>query len=55
MEQQNQKPAKGKQPDKDFLSQDDLKHDLKTFEETEKPRAALETPDGKNNGATGTI
>ena len=39
------------QPDKDTLSQDDLKHDVKTFEPTDKPYAALETPDGKNNGA----
>jgi hypothetical protein len=33
------------------LSQEDLKKDIKTFEQTDKPHAALETPDGKNNGA----
>jgi hypothetical protein len=36
---------------KDKLSQDDLQHDVKTFAETAKPHAALERPDGKNNGA----
>lgn len=37
--------------DKDHLSQEDLKNGIKTFEENDKPHAALETPDGKNNGA----
>jgi septum formation inhibitor-activating ATPase MinD len=37
--------------DKDHLSQDDLKANIKTFEQTDKPHAALETPEGKNNGA----
>jgi hypothetical protein len=40
-----------KNNDKDHLSQDDLKAGIKTFAETDKPHAALETPDGKNNGA----
>jgi hypothetical protein len=51
MKQQTKTPAEGKQPNKDVLSQDELKDDLKTFEQTDKPHAALETPDGKNNGA----
>jgi hypothetical protein len=46
MENKTEKPT-----DKDHLSQDDLKADIKTFEETGKPHAALETPEGKNNGA----
>ena len=37
--------------DKDHLSQEDLKAGIKTFEQTNEPHAALETPDGKNNGA----
>lgn len=37
--------------DKDHLSQEDLKAGIKTFEQTDEPHAALETPDGKNNGA----
>jgi hypothetical protein len=37
--------------DKDLLSQKDLKAGIKTFEQTDKPHAALETPEGKNNGA----
>ena len=37
--------------EKDVLSQDDLQADIKTFEQTDKPHAALETPEGKNNGA----
>ena len=40
-----------KTEDKDHLSQDDLKAGIRTFEETNKPHKALETPDGKNNGA----
>jgi hypothetical protein len=40
-----------KKGDKDHLSQDDLKAGIKTFEQTNKPHAALETPEGKNNGA----
>jgi hypothetical protein len=46
MKEELNKPA-----DKDTLSQDDLKKDIKTFEDNDKPHAALETPDGKNNGA----
>lgn len=37
--------------DKNRLSQEDLKNGLKTFEPANKSHAALETPDGKNNGA----
>jgi hypothetical protein len=37
--------------DKDHLNQDDLEAGVKTFEDTDKPHAALETPEGKNNGA----
>jgi hypothetical protein len=41
--------------DKDHLSQEDLKAGIKTFEQTNEPHAALETPDGKNNGAEPSI
>lgn len=37
--------------DKDQLSQDDIKSGVKNFAEGDKPHAALETADGKNNGA----
>jgi len=42
-----------KQPadDKDQLSQQDIKSGVKNFAESDKPHAALETADGKNNGA----
>jgi septum formation inhibitor-activating ATPase MinD len=40
-----------KTSDKDRLSQEDLKKDIKTFEDRKEPHAALETPEGKNNGA----
>lgn len=36
---------------KDTLSQDDLKDGVNTAAETDQPHQALETPDGKNNGA----
>lgn len=36
---------------KDTLSQDDLKAGVKTFADNKKPHQALETSDGKNNGA----
>jgi hypothetical protein len=36
---------------KNDLSQKDIKNDVKTFEDTTAPHAALETPEGKNNGA----
>ena len=45
------KDQREKTEDKDHLSQEDLKAGIKTFEETDKPHAALETPEGKNNGA----
>jgi hypothetical protein len=35
----------------EVLSQDDLMADVKTFEQSDKQHAALETPEGKNNGA----
>lgn len=46
MKEENEKVA-----DKDTLSQDDLKANMKTFEKRDEPHPALETPDGKNNGA----
>jgi hypothetical protein len=46
MENKTEKPD-----DKDRLSQDELKAGIKTIEPTDKPHAALETPEGKNNGA----
>jgi hypothetical protein len=36
---------------KDTLSQADLQDGVNTVAETDKPHPALETPDGKNNGA----
>lgn len=36
---------------KDQLSQQDLQAGVKTYEKTDQPHAALETPEGKNNGA----
>jgi hypothetical protein len=36
---------------KDTLSQADLKKNVRTYAETKKPHAPLETPEGKNNGA----
>ena len=39
------------QADKDVLSQKDLIAGTSTFSLTGQPHAALETPDGKNNGA----
>jgi hypothetical protein len=41
--------------DKSHLSQEDLQAGIKTFEQTNEPIAALETPDGKNNGAEPTV
>lgn len=37
--------------DKDHLSQQDIKSGIKNFPEGDKAHAALETADGKNNGA----
>jgi hypothetical protein len=37
--------------DKDQLSQQDLQAGIKTYEKTDQPHAALETPEGKNTGA----
>jgi hypothetical protein len=36
---------------KDQLSQQDIKSGVKNFAEGDQPHAALETADGKNNGA----
>jgi hypothetical protein len=40
-----------KTADKDILTMDDIKNEVKTFVETDKPHPALESPEGKNNGA----
>ena len=45
------KSKAGKNQDKDHLSQADLKAGIKTFHQGDKPHAALETAEGKNNGA----
>jgi hypothetical protein len=37
--------------EKDILSQDDLKKGVNTITANEQPHPALETADGKNNGA----
>lgn len=37
--------------DKDTLSQADMTRGIGTVSEDNRPHAALETPDGKNNGA----
>lgn len=37
--------------DKDTLSQADIKEGIDTVSEDNQPHMALETPDGKNNGA----
>lgn len=37
--------------DKDSLSQEDINNGVNTFKESNQPHAALETPEGKNNGA----
>jgi hypothetical protein len=40
-----------KTANKDTVSQEELKAGVKTFGAEDKPHPALETPDGKNNGA----
>lgn len=46
------KIADNDQPeDKDTLSQADIKEGIDTVSEDNRPHKALETPDGKNNGA----
>lgn len=47
----NDKTSKQAGEDKDNLSQQDIKSGVKNFAEGDKPHAALETPEGKNNGA----
>jgi hypothetical protein len=41
----------GASPSKDTLSQEDIENGMNTFEQESNNRMALETPDGKNNGA----
>jgi hypothetical protein len=41
----------GASPSKDTLSQQDIAGGVKTFEQETEPHMALETKDGKNNGA----
>jgi hypothetical protein len=41
----------GASPSKDTLSQQDIADGVKTFEQETEPHMALETKDGKNNGA----
>lgn len=41
----------GASPSKDTLSQQDIVDGIKTFEPTSEERNALETAEGKNNGA----
>ena len=43
--------SKQENGDKDNLSQQDIKSGVKNFAEGDEPHAALETADGKNNGA----
>jgi septum formation inhibitor-activating ATPase MinD len=45
------KQKDGNSGDKNQLSHEDLKAGIKTFEKTDEQHAALETPEGKNNGA----
>jgi hypothetical protein len=53
MTKKNNKNTFDKQPqtDKDELSQSELQSGVNTVAEQSRPHAALETPDGKNNGA----
>ena len=43
--------SKQENGDKDNLTQQDIKSGVKNFAEGDQPHAALETADGKNNGA----
>ena len=47
----NDKTSKQASDDKDTLSQQDIESGVKNFAEADQPHAALETADGKNNGA----
>jgi hypothetical protein len=51
MKAKNKKHASGQSADKDVLFQKDLIAGTSTFALPDQPRNALETPDGKNNGA----
>jgi len=42
---------KQEESNKDTLSGNDLQKGIKTFEEHKHPHKALQTPEGKNNGA----
>jgi hypothetical protein len=46
-EDKTQEPAE----DRDTLTQKDIKSGVKNIAESDQPHAALETADGKNNGA----
>lgn len=37
--------------DKDLLSQEEIQQGIRTFGRQDEPHRALETPDGKNDGA----
>jgi hypothetical protein len=45
------KKQKDKQNSKGTLSQEGLQNDVKTFADQPEPHQALETPEGKANGA----
>jgi hypothetical protein len=51
MKDKHKKHAAGQPEDKDILFQKDLIAGTSTFALPERPHKALETPDGKNNGA----
>lgn len=51
MKGKNKKHAPGQSVDKDVLFQKDLVAGTSTFALPGQPHNALETPDGKNNGA----
>jgi hypothetical protein len=44
-------PGGNQDEHKNDLSQNDIKNGINTFEQSSEPHAALETPEGKNNGA----
>jgi hypothetical protein len=51
MKDKHKKHAEKQETDKDVLSQKDLIAGTSTFALSGAPHKALETPDGKNNGA----
>ncbi|QHS56869.1 hypothetical protein GWR56_15435 [Mucilaginibacter sp. 14171R-50] len=48
---QGASPDDAEGEDKNRLSQNDINNNINTFEQTQAARSALETPEGKNNGA----